>query len=108
MYVARWQFTARFGHKEECLRVLRKWNVDVAQRVGWRSLRATSGSIGGPDAQIELEVQLDNIEDLEAAWRDMAAVPYHAEYQRQLAELIVSGSDRWTIHRLVDLSPSES
>ncbi|MRG98113.1 hypothetical protein [Polyangium spumosum] len=108
MYVARWQFTARFGRKDECLKVLRKWYVDVAQRIGWRSLRVLAGSIGGPESQVELEVPLDNVEDLEAAWRDMAAVPYHAEYQKQLGELIVHGTERWTIHRVADLTPSES
>ena len=101
MFVARWQFTARFGRRDECLKVLRKWYVDVAQRVGWRSLRVLSGCIGGPESEVELEVLIDNVDDLEAAWRDMAAVPYHAEYQKQLAEVIVDGKVRTVSEKVI-------
>jgi hypothetical protein len=107
MYVARWRFTARFGQKDACLGLLRKWTVDVAYRIGWRpsSLRVLAGGIGVVDTEVELEVKLDSLSDLEAAWADMARVPYQAEYQKQLADLIVPGSDRWTVHRVVELGP---
>jgi len=108
MYVARWQFTARFGHKDDCLKLLQKWDIDVAQRIGWRSIRVLAGGIGVPETQIELEVKLDGLDDLEAAFRDLAKQPYHAEYQKQLADFIVSGSDRWTILGVADMSPPES
>jgi len=110
MYVARWRFTARFGHKDECLKLLQKWEIDVAHRIGWRagSLRVLAGGIGVPDTEIEMEVKLDGLDDLQAAWADMGRVPYQAEYQKQLAEHIVAGSDRWTVHRVIehDLSAS--
>jgi hypothetical protein len=104
MYVARWRFTARFGHKDECLALLRKWEIDVAHRIGWRagSLRILAGGVGVPETEIELEVKLDSLSDLEASWADMARVPYQAEYQKQLESLIVAGTDRWTIHRIVE------
>lgn len=110
MYVARWQFTAKFGHKDECLSLLQKWEIDVAHRIGWRpgSIRVVAGGIGVPETSIELEVKIDGLDDLQAAFRDMAGVPYHAEYQKQLAAHVVSGSDRWTVLRLVDLTPAES
>lgn len=110
MYVARWQFTARFGHKDDCLKLLQKWEIDVAHRIGWRagSVRVLAGGIGVSETHIELEVKVDGMDDLEAAFRDMNGVPYHAEYTKQLGDLIVAGSDRWTLHKLVDLTPSES
>jgi len=33
-------------------------------------------------------------------------VPYHAEYQKQLGEFVVSGSDGWTVHRIVGMLDS--
>ena len=103
MYVARWHLTARFGHKDDCLKLLQRWEIDVAHRIGWRpgSLRFVAGGVGVGDTDIEMEVKIDSLDDLESALKDMAAVPYQAEYQKRLSELIVSGSSRWTVHRIV-------
>jgi hypothetical protein len=54
-----------------------------------------------------VEAKIDSLTDLEASWADMARVPYQAEYQKKLSELIISGSSRWTIHRVID-SDSEA
>ena len=104
MYVARWHLTARFGRKDECLKLLQRWEIDVAHRIGWRpgSLRLVAGGIGVGDTDIELEAKIDSISDLEASWRDMAGVPYHAEYQQKLRDLIVDGSSRWTVHTVIE------
>lgn len=110
MFVARWHLTARFGHKDETLKLLQRWEIDVAHRIGWRpgSLRIVTGSIGAGDTEIEMEVKIDSLTDLEAAWADMARVPYQAEYQQKLSELVVSGSSRWTVHRVVESDVSAS
>lgn len=104
MYIARWHLTARFGQKDATLSLLRKWEIDVANRIGWRpgSLRIVAGGIGVGDTDIEMEVRIDSLTDLEAAWADMARVPYHAEYQKQLCDLIVAGTSRWTVHRVFE------
>ena len=104
MYVARWHLTARFGQKDETLKLLQRWEIDVAHRIGWRpgSLRFVAGSIGAGDSEIEMEVKIDSLTDLEAAWADMGRVPYQAEYHKKLSELIVSGSSRWTVHRVIE------
>jgi hypothetical protein len=104
MYVARWHLTARFGHKDETLKLLQRWEIDVAHRIGWRpgSLRIVTGSVGAGDTDIEIEVKIDSLTDLEAAWADMARVPYQEEYQKKLSELVVSGSGRWTVHQIFE------
>jgi hypothetical protein len=103
MFVARWQFTSRFGKLEQTLSILRKWEIDVGQRIGWKSIRVVTGLVGGSDTDIELETRIDNVADLEAAWGDMQRNPHHAEYMKSLETLIVDGSNRWTIHREVSL-----
>jgi hypothetical protein len=106
MYIARWQFTARFGQKEACVALLRKWEIDVAHRIGWRhgSLRLLAGGVGVAETAIELEVKIDSLSDLEAAWADMERVPYQAEYLKQLDGLVVAGTNKWTVHKLEPLA----
>jgi len=107
MYVARWHMTARVGQREACIALLRKWQIDVGYRIGWKpgSLRVAAGAIGAGEGDIEIEVELDSLADLEASWSDMDSVPYHKQYMRDLEALIVSGSVRWIVHRIVDLAP---
>ncbi|MCC6558110.1 MAG: hypothetical protein IT372_34615 [Polyangiaceae bacterium] len=107
MYIARWHLTSRVGHTDACIALLRKWEVDVGQRVGWKtgSIRVLAGVLGAAEGEIEFEVRIDALSDLEGAWADMAAVPYHSQYIKELETLTVSGSHRWTIHRVVEVTP---
>lgn len=109
MYIARWHFTAREGQTDACLALLRKWAIDVGERIGWKlgSIRISQGAIGASQGHFELEVQLDALSDLESAWNDMKGVPYHQQYQKDLEPLLVSGSMRWTVARLVELAPED-
>ena len=36
---------------------------------------------------------------------DMGGVPYHKQYIQDLESLVVSGTVRWTVHRVVELTP---
>jgi hypothetical protein len=101
MFIARWQFTARFGKTDDCVSILRKWEIDVGQRIGWKSgsTRLVSGFIGSSQSNIEFETRFDNLTDLESAWNDMDRVPHHREYMKMLEPLIEGGTDRWTLYR---------
>ncbi len=106
MYIARWQFTTHFGRVEDALTILRRWQIDVGERVGWRSahVRVTTGVLGASSSEVEFEVRADSLGDLEAAWGDMEKNPHHHELRKQLGHVIV-GKDRWTIHREHDVTP---
>jgi hypothetical protein len=101
MFVARWHFTAQFGKVEDALSLLRKWEIDVGERVGWKSsyIQLTTGAVGVDSSSIELAVRVDTLADLEAAWADMERNPHHHEYIKQLGTVLVSGSSHWTVHR---------
>jgi len=105
MFIARWQFTSRFGKLDDCISILRKWEIDVGDRVGWKAstVRVLTGFIGGNDSNIEFETHFENLSDLEAAWGDMERNPHHREYLKQLESVIVSGSSNWSLHREVKL-----
>jgi hypothetical protein len=110
MFVARWQFTAEFGKVDDVVSLLRKWEIDVGERVGWRTshVRLTTGVVGASNSQVELEIKVDSLGDLEAAWADMEKNPHHHEYLKQLAHVIVSGTNRWEVLVERDLIPGET
>ncbi len=109
MFIARWQFTAKFGKMEDCVQLLRKWEVDVGQRIGWRpgAVRLLTGFVGGAESDVEFEVLFDNLTDLENAWNDRERNPYHREYMKMLEPVIVSGTNRWTILREDTVAPAK-
>lgn len=109
MYIARWLLTAHYGHKDATINLLKKWEGDVGQRIGWRanSIRVTCGAIGIGQSSIEFEVRVDSLNDLESAWGDMAKNPYHAQYLKELEPHIMSGSNIWQVLELVDLSSAD-
>jgi hypothetical protein len=105
MIIARWSFTPRVGRGDDCISILRKWQIDVGQRIGWRpgSVRLVRGVVGVADSQIELEHPFETLSELEEAWTDMAQAPYHQEYLWQLETVTVPGSSQWTVYRDVDV-----
>ena len=106
MYIARWLLTTHNGHKDAAIELLRKWETDVGERIGWRvgSVRVTSGSIGVSRSQLEFEVRVDSLSDLEGAWADMAKNPYHQQYSKELDAHITSST--WNVLEVVELSPA--
>jgi hypothetical protein len=106
VFIARWHFNARFGHTQQCVNILQKWEIDVGQRVGWKSgaIRVMSGLLGVSDTEIEFEVRVDSLTDLESAWGDIDKVPYHKQYMKELEGLVSGSVSRWTVYRVAELN----
>jgi hypothetical protein len=104
MFIARWEFTCRFGKVDDCIAILRKWEMDVGDRVGWKasSVRVLTGLVGASDSQVEFEARVDSLSDLEVVWADLERNPHHREYMKQL-EQVIAGASRWTVLREVAL-----
>ncbi|APR85653.1 Hypothetical protein A7982_11002 [Minicystis rosea] len=107
MFIARWEFTCRFGKVDDCVSILRKWEMDVGNRVGWKatSVRVLTGFLGGNDSHLEFEAHAENLTDLEGVFNDIDRNPHHREYMRQLEHVIVSGTSKWTVLREVKVIP---
>ncbi len=103
MYVVRWQLQTRFGHLKEVLNVLRQWEIDVGQRVGWKasSIRVLQGMLGASQSTVELETRADNLSDLESSWKDMEKSPHHQEAMKSLERFVVG--DTWSVYQVVEL-----
>ncbi len=105
MYIVRWQLEARFGHMTEVMKLLRQWEIDVGQRVGWRAstVRVLQGMLGSSRCAIELETHVESLADLESSWADMERSPHHQEAMRALERFVTSGTDTWIVYKQVEL-----
>jgi len=103
MIIARWLIDARFGHKPKVIELIRKWNQDIGPAVGISPdrIRILHGSVGVPESTMVMELTLDDLGALNAAWEKMATVPSHAKHAEELEPHIVSGSNRWEIYHVV-------
>ena len=109
MYIARWNFQVRFGRTKDALDALRTWELGVGERIGWRtgSVRVLTGLVGASPSSIEYEARADSLSDIESAWARMKDVPRHESALAKLGEYIVAGSDHWTVHRVIELTPDD-
>ena len=104
MLVARWNIDVRFGHKEEFLRIFKKWQAEVADKIGWNGkVRMLNAAVGSQESRFEYEVTLESLSDLEKGWASFGQHPYHSQFGKDLEPLIVSGTNHWSVMRVVDL-----
>ena len=105
MFVARWCVDVRFGCKDEFLKMFKKWQVEVGSKIGWtqRQSRLLTGSIGAPESRFEHEVEVESLAALESAWAQLPDQPFHKQFGKELEPLIVSGSNRWEVFRVVEV-----
>jgi hypothetical protein len=110
MFIARWQFTAQSGQTEQCLSLLRQWEINVGTNIGWRpgSVRIVSGFIGASEGEVEFETHFDELDDLQSAWKDMAKHEGHQVFMKRIEPLMVSGTSRWNIYRKAELTTESS
>jgi len=105
MFIVRWEFTCRFGKVDDCISMLRRWEMDVGDRIGWKlpSVRVLAGFIGSNDSTIEFEARAENLTDLEGVFADMERNPHHREYMKQFEHLVVAGTSSWSVLREMKL-----
>ena len=105
MFIARWNIDVRFGQKDQFLAVMRKWQAEVGDKIGWTKpkIRLLTGSIGANESRFEYEVTVESMEKLEKAWAQLGNFPYHKQFGKELEPLIVSGSNHWTVYRVLEL-----
>ncbi len=105
MFIARWIIDVRFGKKEEFIEIMGRWYKDVGEKVGMdkSTLRVTTGSIGAKESRYEIEHTVESLEKLQMMWDEMGKIDAHKDFGKGLEPVIVSGSNRWEVFRIVDL-----
>lgn len=103
MMIARWNIDARFGRKQVVIDALKAWCQDIGAQIGWSSdkLRLLSGSVGAPESALVLEVAVEDLAALNAAWSKLAGIAAHGAWSKELEPHIVSGTNRWEVLRVV-------
>src|SRR5262249_29249443 len=101
MFVARWIIDIRFGHKDEALRLMKKWQEEVGRKRGCERTQLRIGSIGVTESRFESETLVDSLDALEKAWAKMTTFPGHARFAQEIEPHVVSGTNRWEIYRVI-------
>ncbi|MGZ3239813.1 MAG: hypothetical protein ACXWJK_05430 [Burkholderiaceae bacterium] len=101
MLIAKWQIDARFGHKQKVIDKLKNWTKEIAPQVGLTRGRLLTGSIGALEATVVHEWEVEDLAQLDRAWSKLATLPEHAQWSLDLEPLVVSGTARWEIFRIV-------
>lgn len=98
-FVARFMFDVPFGRKQEFFRLHEKWR-SLSSDLGFPNPEVLVGSIGAPESRIEIDYRFESLAALEATFAKVASESRMAEYQQEMAALIVPGSHRWDVYRI--------
>ena len=101
MMVARWQVKARFGMKPMIVEKLKEWWQTVGAAIGQTDYTIMTGSVGAEEALVTVDVRVKDMAELNGQWDKLAQREDHKQFAAELEPLIVSGSTRWEIFRLV-------
>ncbi|SRR5712691_10061790 len=103
MMVARWHIDARFGHKQDVIDSLKKWNAEIGTQIGWTAdkTRIVTGSIGALESTVELDVQFEDLAELNASWAELGTIEAHKKWSKDIEPHIVSGTTHWQVFRVV-------
>ena len=83
---------------------MKKWSEEVGNKVALSQdkLRVTTVSIGVNESRFECEYTVESLEQSQKMWEDMSTMEVHQQFGKDLEPIIVSGSNRWEIFRVVD------
>lgn len=103
MMIARWQFTAKFGCKNEAIGLIKEWNeqIGVQTNIDVSKARIVTGSVGAGEGLVELEMEIEDLKDLDDFFSKIASIQMHGEWGPKMGEVIVSGSTRWEVFRVI-------
>jgi hypothetical protein len=103
MMIARWQFTAKFGRKQEAIDLIEEWNQQIGAQtnIDVSKARIVTGSVGVSEGLVENEMEINGLKDLDDFFSKIASIKMHGEWGRKMGEVIVSGSTRWEVFRVV-------
>jgi hypothetical protein len=106
MFVAAWSFDMHYGAREETLATLKDLREKIT-KAGWKAkhTRVLAGSIGAPESRVIIEHEFASLADLEASWESLhKSAEMFKTMVGKMKPLIISGTPKWEIYRVVDES----
>lgn len=101
MIIARWYCSARFGMKDELVGKITDWWQTIGKEIGQTDYTISTGSIGAAEALITVDVRVKDLADLDEQWKKLAGHTGHRDFSKAVEPLLVSGSTRWEVLRVV-------
>jgi hypothetical protein len=103
MFIARWQIDAKFGQKQKLIESMQRWMKEVGPQAGFDKMEMmlTTGSIGAREATIYADHKVSSLAQLEKAFDALGKIPAHRKWGAEMEPLVVSGSTRWEILRVL-------
>ncbi|MBF8224485.1 hypothetical protein [Halomonas sp. 328] len=102
MIVARWYCQARFGHKQELIDKTREWWATIGRELGQTDYTITTGSVGALESLVVVDLRVADMAELSAQWEKLAQREDHRAWGKAIEPLVVSGSTRWELYRIID------
>lgn len=65
------------------------------------SERIITGSIGASEGLVETEMNIEGLDDLDQFFEKIATVEMHEKWGRDMGEVIVDGSTKWEVFKVV-------
>jgi hypothetical protein len=101
MIIARWYVHARFGRKQELIDKMKHWWQTIGREIGQTDYAIYTGSVGAEEALVTVDVRVKDLAELGQQWDTLAQRQDHAQFGKEVEPLLVSGSTRWEILRVV-------
>lgn len=104
MFKCTWSLQIVYGKQREALEILKGWGAEKMRSSLFRVCRQNSmctGFAGASSSHVFDEYLFDSLADFEAALADMAQPQFKA-FSDALAPLVVAGSQKWTIYKMIE------
>lgn len=103
MFICQWHLDVPFGKQAEAVRVMTAWGKEKFASSEFRRAKSTRllvGHVGLSPSHVVDEYEFETLADFEAALAGMSAPQFRA-HAKALAPLIIPGSQRWEVLRVV-------
>ena len=102
MYICQWSLEIIFGKQKQALDIMKEWGAEKFRSSQFKNSknRICVGHIGESPSLIIDEYEFVNIEDFTRALGEMSQ-PQFRQYSEAIAPLIIPGTQKWKVFRVV-------
>lgn len=104
MFLCQWSFDIAFGKQSEVMKIIKEWGAEKKRSSGFSKStggRVYCGYSGKSASHIVDEYVFGSLADFEEALAGMAQ-PQFKKFAEQISPLIVAGSQKWEIYRILE------
>ena len=102
MYLCQWSLQIVFGKQKQALDIIREWGAEKSRSSHFKKSKnkVYVGHIGESPSLLIDEYEFENLEDFTVALGEMGQ-PQFKQYSDAIAPLIIPGTQKWKVFRVV-------